>query len=71
MIYLNEFLFLLIGNAVDAPLVLFGANNEVLGAQFKFQPISAASVRHEEPSLALFNTRLHTCRTGRIHIHIS
>lgn len=59
--YLNNLFSLLAGVAVDAPPVLFGADDEVLGTQLKFQSISAASVRHEEPSLALLNSRLHTC----------
>lgn len=60
----NKLLSLLVGAAVDAPLVLFGADDEVLGTQLKFQSVSAASLRQEEPSLALFNSRLHTCRTA-------
>lgn len=62
---LTESLSLLVGVAVDAPAVLFGADDEVLGTQFKFQSISAVSVRHEDPSLALLNFRLHTCGTAK------
>lgn len=61
-------LFLLslpVGVTVNVPLVFFGANDEVLGVLCQVESISAASMRHEKPLLAHFNSILHTWMVSR------
>lgn len=60
MYFCFPLLFLLVGVAVDVPLVLFGPDDEVLGARLQVESIPAVSVRHEKPRLARFNSGLHT-----------
>lgn len=47
---------------LNNPLVLFGADDEVLGAHLEVQVPSAVSMRHKKPLLTGMNAGLHACR---------
>lgn len=55
----TSFLVLPAGVSVSVPLVLCGPHDEVLGALVQDQSVSAASMRHEKPPLAHFNSCLY------------
>lgn len=60
VVHLFFLLSLLVCLTVNGPLVLFGADDEVLGALLKVESVSAAAMRHEKPLLAHFNSTLQT-----------